>query len=77
MDFEKGNLTLVFDGLPQKFCSSLLVKKLPLKRCGCNTYVSFHMNKLGMGAKPSLAKVAGKGGKVKNQGEKGAPPSQF
>ena len=35
------------------------------------------MNKLGMGAKPSLAKVAGKGGKVKNQGEKGYPPPNF
>ena len=34
-------------------------------------YVSLYMNKLGMGAKLSLAKVAGK---VKNQGDKGALP---
>ena len=60
LDFEKGNLTLVFYGLPQEFCSILIVKKATIEKMWMQ-YVSFHMNKLCMGAKLSLAKVKGQG----------------
>ena len=38
LDFEKGNLTLVFDGLPQEFCSILIVKKATIETIRKFTY---------------------------------------